>query len=207
MKRWANYSLQSGRILQVYSLPDDAPPFVLEGTEVIEIPEGSIEAVRDLRVVDGLVVVQPLPPQPNQDFDFDPVLDAWVMNVVRARERLKQEIEQARDVHAFSSTILYDGKNLDADAVSIDRLSKKLAALDSYEKIGQTMPAPMLVWRDADNITHVFATHDEYKQWLAGFAVALDLRGTQAFAVSWQKKSELELLTTPEELLAFIPTT
>jgi hypothetical protein len=148
-----------------------------------------------------------IPAKPAGDHDFDWATKTWIPNLERGKARLRVQIEHERDARIFAPIIEYDNKLLDADEVSIDRLGKKLAALDSYEKVGLEMPTPMLVWRDADNVTHAFATHAEYKAWLAGFAVALDLRGTQAFAWSWLKKSELDAITTVEELVAFDPTT
>lgn len=202
MKHWANYSLRGGRLVQIYSLPDSDPPFVVPGTDVIETPQITAEEARNYRVVSGALVLDPPPASPGPDYDFDAVANAWVGNVDRARARVRQVIEAQRDAAIFNPVIVYDGKNLDADAVSIDRLSKKIAAISSYEATGQAMPVQMLVWRDHDNVTHVFATQAEYKQWLAGLAVALDMRGTQAFAVSWGKKSQLDAATTISEVLA-----
>ena len=71
--------------------------------------------------------------------------------------------------------------------------------------LGQPIPAEQLVWRDADNVTHAFADLATYKAWLQGFAIALGARGTMAFAWSWQKKAQLESLSSFEDIVAFDP--
>lgn len=188
---YAIYDTATGRIARTgRGMEDDARAHVGAGQDILLIEADW----RTQYIADGAAVSFPEAPKSYYDWDWNS--KSWVPNLDRAKSVMRQEIEVERDAEIFAPVIVYDGKNLDADAVSIDRLSKKLTAIDSYEKIGQTMPVQMLVWRDADNITHEFATHAEYKQWLAGLAVALDLRGTQAFAVSWAKKAELDAATT-----------
>lgn len=181
--------------------------WIAAGSSILQEPNvyvGQVDPTTQFHGPNGPTL---LPEKPVGEHDFDWVTKTWVPNLERAKAAVKYRIEAERDERVFAPIIVYDGKNLDADAISIERLANKLAALDAYEKVGLEMPVPMLVWRDADNITHTFASHAEYKTWLAGFAVALDLRGTQAFAWSWLKKSELDGVTTVEDLLAFDPTT
>lgn len=141
-------------------------------------------------------VVVPFPQRPSPSHDWDWTSKSWVPDVAKARVAKKLDVERERDRRITAPVIVYDSKNLDADESSIGRVANKLAALDAYEKCGQVMPAPMLVWRDADNATHSFASHQEYKLWLAGFAVALDARGTAAFAWSWEKKARVDTAQT-----------
>lgn len=186
-----------GRYTEAGSVSDDAP--VLSEPDVYI---GVVDRDTQYHTADGPT---DMPPRPSPLHIFDFSTKQWTIDSDAQKARLKVEVDAERDRRIFDSIIVYDGKNIDADAVSIDRLSKKLAAIDAYEKIGQQMPARMLVWRDADNLTHAFATQAEYKAWLAGLAVALDMRGTLAFAWSWEKKSQLQSLTSAEDILAFDP--
>lgn len=162
----------------LYRRPDGSPEVasyllpleIFPGYEYIRSAEQRIE-------LDGMVL------QPDGELTPD---------LARAKELRKREVERERDRRVAAPVIAYDGKRLDADADSIERVARKLAALDAYDKCGETMPQEMLVWRDADNITHSFADQQEYKLWLAGFAVALDARGTAAFAWSWEKKAQVD---------------
>lgn len=143
-----------------------------------------------------------IPPRPTSAHIWDWSTKSWLPSLSRAQAAKRVEIERERDRRITSQVISYDGKNLDADAVSIDRLAKKLAALDAYEKLGEVMPVDMLFWRDADNVTHTFASHAQYKVWLAGLAVAIDVRGSQAFAWSWEKKALMDAASTVGDVLA-----
>jgi hypothetical protein len=147
------------------------------------------------------------PARPDRHHTWHWASKTWQPNLDKSKAEKRAQIERERDRRAAAPVIVYDGKNLDADVASIGRLANKLAALDAYEKRGQTMPGNRLVWRDADNVTHVFASHQDYKLWLAGFAIALDDRGTLAFAWSWEKKVQLDALETAQEVIDFDPTT
>jgi hypothetical protein len=197
MTRYARFNA-AGRYHTVGDVPADSPT-LLEA----DVYVGAVDPETQYHTPAGPAA---MPARPSLEHDFDWATKTWQPNVERAKAHLRTRIEGERDKRIFAPILAYDGKTLDADAASIDRLTKKLAALDAYEKRGMTMPAPMLVWRDADNITHVFATHAAYKQWLAGFAIALDLRGTQAFAWSWEKKSLVDQALTLEALAAIDPT-
>lgn len=202
MRHWANYSLETGRLLQVYGLIDDAEPFQMDGTAAIETPKIEATEARDYRVIDGVLVHDPIPPRPSEHHELDWQNKTWNLRLDLAKAAKHHEIEVERDHRITAPVIAYDGKTLDADAVSIDRLSKKLAAIAAYEMRGETMPTDMLFWRDYDNVTHFFASHEEYKNWLAGLAVALDVRGTLAFVWSIQKKAALQAAQTTEEIAA-----
>lgn len=200
MDKFTVYDVATGRIIFAGAGATDA--YKLPASQAMLLGQQGNSGRQFVKA--GTLVDIPAAPGPYYDWDWTSM--TWVPNVAAAKAAAKVAIEVDRDAAVFNPVIVYDNKNLDADAVSIDRLSKKIAALESYEAIGQTMPVQMLVWRDHDNITHAFATHAEYKQWLSGFAVALDLRGTQAFAVSWQKKSLLDAATTIQDVLAIEPT-
>lgn len=148
--------------------------------------------------------------RPDQDrltstLPSQPVEDPAVV-LQRGKDEMRVAIERERDRRMNDPLIvLADGTRLDADAISIDRLSKKLLALQSYEVQGREAPTDECFWRDYDNNTITFASHTAYKNWLSEVATTIDQRGTQAFVWSVTKKGELNAITTLADLEAFNP--
>lgn len=136
----------------------------------------------------------PRPAQPRKFDAWDQQAQAWVdqRTAQQLREEHKAAIEAERERRITATPIVYDGINLDADAVSIARLEKKLATTAIQLERGLSPDPASLVWRDADNALHVFGTLQAYRAWLEGFALALDERGMQAWTWSWAKKAVLE---------------
>ena len=152
---------------------------------------------------------QALAARPGYTSQWDVASKAWIdmRTTEELQTRHRAAIEVERDARILAPVIVYDGKNLDADAASLDRLTKKLATTRIQSERGISPPAETLVWRDADNVTHVFADLATYRTWLDGFALALDTRGMLAFGWSWAKKAALEALGDDlEALRAFDPT-
>jgi hypothetical protein len=143
-----------------------------------------------------------IPESPGGVYRWDPQAHAWLDP--RTAEDLRAmhlaAIEGERDRRITVTPIVYDGANLAADAESIERLSKKLATTGIQIARGETPPAETLVWRDADNAMHAFQDLQAYRTWLEGFALALDARGMQAFAWSWEKKAAV--LALGDDLVA-----
>jgi hypothetical protein len=148
---------------------------------------------------DQHLLTKTLPPQAAPD---------PAVTLQRGKDELRGVIDRERDRRTNDPLILLaDGTRLDADALSIDRLSKKLLALQSYEAQGKEAPADECFWRDYDNNTLTFGSHSEYKTWLSEFATTLDQRGTQAFIWSVTKKAELDAITSAADLDSFNPLT
>lgn len=197
--RYAIFDTATGRIDRIIVAPvgvASATASCAPGEDFVSANAGETDRTH---YVDGFALVA-FPPRPTKDCWWDWSSKTWVANIEAARRRRKAEIERERDRRIVSPVIQYDGKSLDADDESIDRLAKKLSAITAYEMLGEAMPIEQLFWRDHDNITHSFSSHDEYKFWLAGLAVALDARGTAAFAWSWQKKALIDQASTAEQV-------
>lgn len=193
--------LQYGRVMQVCDALDQesmAGWLVSKGWQALEIAAHPVRG--EAWVENGALHL--VPPAPSACCEWDWPTKSWIESLELAKSAKRQAIERERDSRVVAQVIVYDGKNLDADAASIDRLSKKLAALAAYEARGAEIPAGLCFWRDADNVTHTFASHTEYKNWLSGLAIAIDARGSQAFAWSWQKKGEVDAATTIEAVAA-----
>jgi hypothetical protein len=131
------------------------------------------------------------------------IVDGAVLNKIISTKRA--EIEAHREATIYAPVIVYDGVNLDADATSQRNITEKLNDIARREQENTPMPAQMLVWRDADNVMHTFADQAAMRSWLNGLAIAVGARGAQAYAWSWEKKSQLEAITDPAELAAFDP--
>lgn len=142
--------------------------------------------------------------QPSPFHGFDWTSKAWVADLAAIRTAKRSAIEAQREARIYAPVIVYDGANLDADATSQRNITEKLNDIARREQQSDPMPAQMLMWRDADNVDHTFADQAAYRSWLNGLAIALGLRGTQAYAWSWAKKAALEALGDDVEgLLAF----
>jgi Domain of unknown function (DUF4376) len=124
---------------------------------------------------------------------------AWGPDLAAAKAAKLREIERERD-RRITAVIAYAGANVDADERAQKNVSNKLAEIAQREALSQPMPTELLVWRDADNNMHAFATPGEYLAWLGGLAVAMAERGTLAYAWSWQAKAAAAAATTLAEL-------
>lgn len=143
------------------------------------------------------------PDRPSEYHDWDPVARAWVGNKARLVASKSLALELERDVR-INAPITYDGKVIDGFKRSQENIASKLATITQREALGlPDMPGPLLVWRDAANVTHTFPDQATYKAWLSGLAIALEERGTMAYAWSWAKKAELQGLATFAEVEAF----
>lgn len=143
-----------------------------------------------------------IPEKPSPFHTWDKVAREWTPDLEAAKTAKRKAIEAERDARIYAPVVVYDGKNLDADAVSLDRLAKKLTTTGIQLENGDTPDQMTLVWRDADNLTHYFVDLATYHEWLKGFALAVDARGMQAFAWSWAKKAELDGAETVEQVEA-----
>lgn len=150
--------------------------------------------------------LRPLPERPPYAYDFRRDLGQWQdsrgLEELRALKRVA--IERARDAKLAMPTIVYDGKNLDADAGAKANLQDKITAVASRISTNRATPVQMLVWRDRDNKVWTFNTLQEYRNWLDGYVIALEERGMQAWAWSWQMKDALNAFTTIEQVDAFV---
>jgi hypothetical protein len=152
--------------------------------------------------------VQPKPAQPSPYHVFDWSTKTWGADLEAIRTAKRGAIEAQRELQIYAPLIVYDSINLDADARSQRNITEKLNDIALREQESDPMPAEMLMWRDADNVDHTFETQAAYRSWLNGLAIALGLRGTQAYAWSWAKKAALDALGNDvEALLAFDATT
>jgi hypothetical protein len=97
-----------------------------------------------------------------------------------------------------NSVIVYAGFNLDADATARANIQGKLAEISA--SISLNVPVDNMVWRDADNILHTFATVEEYHAWLQGLAVAIAKRSTELYIAAWTHKAAISQLSNFEEI-------
>ncbi len=143
--------------------------------------------------------------QPTKYHVFNYVTHLWEapqsIEQLKADKKAAVEAEFVRRVYA---PITYDSKLLDADFNSQFNLSSKIAELAARDT-GTPLPVDQLIWRDANNITHTFADLATYRAWLNGLVIAISERATVSYMWSWQKKADLDLLTTYDDIVAFDP--
>lgn len=192
-----------GDIQQVGYCPDEMVP--LQAREGLSVYAGAATLNDRVNPATGELIVGGKPERPSLQHHWDAASGAWVPDLAAVRELKRQAIEAERDRRIYAP-IVYDGKTLDGFRASQDNLKSKLATIAQREALGLPDMAPeLLVWRDAANVTHTFASQAAYKAWLGGWAIALEERGTLAYAWSWARKAQLDALSTYEELAAFEP--
>jgi hypothetical protein len=209
MSNFANYDLTTGRVVQTYSLADGEPPADIDGTGVIEPPESLLvdpTYPRDWKVVDGVFVNSPIPPQPSEHENFwNEDTQQWEdpRDIEDLRAAKAAEIDAERDRRLTVDEMEYDGMLLDANAGAKQNLQDKITAVTSRIEKGTPTPPQMLVWRDRTGVVHSWPTLQAYKDWLNGYVIALENRGMQAWGWSWAKKDALAALTTKQEIVDF----
>lgn len=142
----------------------------------------------------------PLSPSPFHRWDFES--RQFIPDVVQARSARKAAVDAERD-RRLNLSIIFDGKHLDADARARENLKSKLEELKSRDALGLPMSPALMVWRDADNTTHQWATQAEYRAWLEGFAIAMSERGTMIYGAAWAHKSNIDALESIDAIIAY----
>jgi hypothetical protein len=196
--KFAGYN-SSGDILNIGHCPDGEEHTQIEVGAYLYLGEATFND--RINPVTGELIPNGKPPQPTPDHDWDNTAKVWVVNMDRARATKCKEIERLRDTRIFAP-IVYDGANVDADARSQGNISVKLSGIALREGIGQETASYTWVWRDADNVDHMFASQAAYKAWLVGLALLIEDRGLGVYVWSWGKKAEVQAATTLEELEA-----
>lgn len=180
------YSLETGQILACIHAPlSDIEHYPAGENEAIFIsnvycPEGYVEN-------GGLL---PLPESPSPHHEWDWTTKSWLPNLDGAKAAKKRDIDALRSA-MIDAPLDYDGKSLDADQSARDNLKAKLEEVRERIRLGIPMLSELLVWRDADNVTHSWPTIEAYHDWLAGFAVAMSERGTRCYACGWHHKDAI----------------
>lgn len=177
---------------------------VAEWQDFIAWDHGVVATLPDyswVEVVGGVKTLHTAPARPPHH-EWDWPTKSWLPDLPAAISARKAEIDVERD-RRISLPLLYDGKNLDADARARENLKSKLEEIKSREALNQPMPQQMMVWRDADNVTHSWPTQEAYKAWLEGFAVTMSERGTMIYAACWAHKGNIGALTSVEDVLNY----
>ena len=182
-----------GKILCVGSAPDGASTEHMEHV-LLDPPE--VDFSEDY-VQGGEIVRRPPSPHPHHEWDW--ATKSWLPNLDAAKAAKKGEIETERNSR-INEPLTYDGKVLDADQAARDNLKAKLEEVRERIRLGIPMLSELLVWRDADNVTHSWPTIEAYHDWLAGFAVAMSERGTRCYACGWHHKDAIGQLSAMEDI-------
>lgn len=181
--------IQTGRAMELPEVP---------GLETIAEEAPSLDHYRD----GGQWVKRP--DQPSLVHVFDWAAKTWVdprtLDQLKAEKRVSIDAERARRSVA---PIVYSERNVDADARAQKNISDKLAEIKAREDMGVVMPAELLLWRDADNLTVTFDTMAQMKVWLQGLVVAIAQRGTEAYVWAWQMKALVDAAASAQDLPAF----
>lgn len=189
------YDLHTGEISRRVVAPEDwARSFSSPGEGVIQgdSVDGYVEGGR----------FQAFPARPSVHHRWDWGSKSWVPNIESARAARRADVESER-IRRLNAPIFYDGKRLDADQVARDNLSNKLSEVGERIRLGVPMAPDLMVWRDADNLSHSWPSIESYRDWLAGFAVAMSDRGTRLYACAWAHKDAINVIEDINTVLAY----
>lgn len=139
-----------------------------------------------------------LPEKASEYHRWDLATESWQLDWGRAREAKKFAIE-AELARRLLSPITLGGITLDADVVAQKNLSDKLQGVRERMRLGVQMDADLLIWRDEANVTHVWPDLESYHDWLSGFTIALEDRGTRMYLASWTHKANIDALVAAED--------
>ena len=158
------------------------------GVNQIEVSPSTVFDGHSHYVQNGELVPFPEKPSPHHDWDWS--TKSWLPSLEGAKAAKKRDIDALRSA-MIDAPLDYDGKSLDADQSARDNLKAKLEEVRERIRLGIPMLSELLVWRDADNVTHSWPTIEAYHDWLAGFAVAMSERGTRCYACGWHHKDAI----------------
>lgn len=151
--------------------------------------------------LEGAIV--PLPSKPSPEYLFDYESKQWfdpeTLDTLMALRMGEVDAERMR---RYVEPIQYLGRSLDADLTAQKNISDKLSEIKARENLGLVMPPELMLWRDADNLTEVFASMEAMKEWLQGLVVAIAQRGTEDYVWAWQTKSAIQTAQTKDEVRA-----
>jgi hypothetical protein len=143
--------------------------------------------------------------RPDKNYRYDLATNSWYIPEELRQpftDSKKADIDSTRETLSLQS-IAYDNSALDADKTAQDNIKGKLEAITAREAINSSLPAELLVWRDADDNLHTFNTQAEYKAWLQGLVIAIDDRNTSLYISAWTKKAEVEALENIGDILTY----
>lgn len=195
-----------GQILRTVSgLYGNPAKLVLPGEQYMEVEteEDGIYAKLDrVRIDLATMRMVGIPEKPSEFHEWDWGALVYMVDTARLRAAKRTAIEAERDRRMTEPSIMYGAITLDANAPAKRRVFDKMTAVN----VRGSPPKPgTLVWRDFHNVVHTFANMPAYKAWLVGFTELLDDRDSAAWTWSWQKKAQLDSITSVEDLLAFDP--
>ena len=149
----------------------------------------------------------PIPERPQGLQIWDDVSNTWRADLIAECEAALARIE-ARRVAITAAPIAHADLLVDADATAQDNIRSKLLEIQQCADLGLPMDVELLVWRDANNVTHSFESPQAYGQWLGQLAVAITQRGTAAYVWAWANKVDVEAAVAAYDVaaLAALPT-
>jgi hypothetical protein len=154
-------------------------------------------------------VMQQLPPRPGLFYRFNTQAKAWEdsRSAPQVRAAQQQAIEAERVRRSCASPMAYAGLQLAADAPSADKVWKRVDAVRLQVDRGGAPQPSTLTWNDVAGQAHAFATVKAFRDFIEGFAIALDQRSSDAAAWAAGKQAALQAIGDDVAALkAFDPT-
>ncbi len=198
--RIAVFDTTTGQILRTMEVPVGHASFNAGSGEDWLPCEAEADDTHYVDVGAFAFVQFPARPSPSHSWDWS--VKAWVGDVSDATLKMKRLVEQER-IHRNLLPVLYDGKRLDGDGTAQKNLSDKLNGVKERLRLGVPMDPAIMVWKDADNIVHQWTDLQIYCDWLAGYVIALEERGTRLYAMAWYHKANLDSMTDMDSVEAY----
>lgn len=103
------------------------------------------------------------------------------------RDQLIASVTSLRVSKSFES-IAVDGIVFDGDLTAQTNLKSKIEEVRARIETNVPMPFELLIWRDADNVNHMFPDMQSYLAFMQRYAIALSERGTRLYVAYWAHK-------------------
>jgi hypothetical protein len=196
MSTIAKYDPNTGEIKSIINVPQNEwvlyEPYV-ECEQTLQ---------HDLYYVEnGVLVQRDSAPSGYHTFDF--TTKQWIVTSIDLdlakldkKKLISDKVNQLR-----YSTIVYDGKNLDANEIAQTNISGKIAQLQN--ELALALPSNDLFWKDADNIVHTWTDPAVYLEWLQGLQVQIASRATLLYNTAWTGKAAIDAFTDINDVMNY----
>lgn len=191
------YNEATGRVVRYGTCPENQLGVQAQpGERLLEV-EGSFD-----QYVDNDILI-PVPVRPSDCHDWNWQMKTWEANLQKARDKTLSLLDPERH-RRNQLPIIYDGKLLGAKELPDQKnLSDKKSGVQERLRLGVGMDPDDMVWKDEDNIVHQWVDLQAYYDWLSGYVIALEDRGTKLYRAMWQHKENINALTNIEDILAY----
>ena len=204
------YRLDTGWISQVAQLPPEVDPstLLMDGFAFMQGDTQHLTSADQWRV-DVSEPEHRLVPK-----EGTPAAEGWASvevttNTVAepSKEAITSKVSSLMSLEMRRRTVApvtVEGITFDADTKAQSNIKNKLTEIEACRKLGRTIPAELLVWRDFHNVTHQFESPEALEQILSHVVAELATRLTMLYVWSWEVKAHCATLENSAQVVAYL---